>query len=297
MTPTDLLILAFTGLIAGILAGILGIGGGTILVPLLVALGYSPVHSVATSSFSILITAISGSVQNWRMGMFSFQRVIGIGLPAVVSAQIGADLASRVYPYYLLAGFGIVLILNIYLIQFRKRLIARKKQDTSIIIDNQVISTLPNKTNNLNRISVLIIEYIEYAFKNILFNLIFARIMIGSLAGILAGFFGVGGGVIMVPLQILLLRETIKTAIQTSLGAIVITSVSACLGHALRNNVVWITGFVLGFGGIIGAQVSTRFLPRLPDEILSLLFRIFLAILSVYVFWLAWQSYTQHLPA
>lgn len=291
MTPTDLLILAFTGLIAGILAGILGIGGGTILVPLLVALGYSPVHSVATSSFSILITAISGSVQNWRMGMFSFQRVMGIGLPAIVSAQIGADLASRVYPYYLLGGFGLLLILNIYLIQFRKRLIARKKQDMSVT-GNKAVSELPNKANNLNIISMLTTKY---GFKNILFNLIFARIAIGSLAGILAGLFGVGGGVIMVPLQIILLKETIKTAIQTSLGAIVITSVSACLGHALRNNVVWTTGFALGLGGIIGVQVSTRFLPLLPDEILSLLFRTFLAILSVYVFWLAWQSYIQQL--
>lgn len=292
MTPTDLLILTVAGLIAGILAGFLGIGGGTVLVPFLVALGYSPVHSVASSSFSILITAVSGSVQNWRMGMFSFKRVMGIGFPSVVSAQMGVYLASRIHSYYLLGGFGLLLLLNIYLIQLRKHLIARKKDN--LILTESVpelgISDFKNQISNITDHSTT-----KSPLKNLFFNLTVSRIAIGSVAGVLAGLFGVGGGVIMVPMQILLLRETIKTAIQTSLGVIVITSVSACVGHALRNNVLWITGFVLGFGGIIGAQMSTRFLPRLPDEILSLAFRTLLAILSVYVFWLAWQSYIQRI--
>ncbi len=70
------LILSGGGLFSGILAGLLGIGGGTILVPLLVAIGYVPVKAVATSSLAILITSISGSVQNWRMGYFDWKRVI-----------------------------------------------------------------------------------------------------------------------------------------------------------------------------------------------------------------------------
>jgi uncharacterized membrane protein YfcA len=64
----NLVILAAGGLFSGVLAGFLGIGGGTILVPLLVGLGYTPVKAIATSSLAILITSISGSVQNWRMG-------------------------------------------------------------------------------------------------------------------------------------------------------------------------------------------------------------------------------------
>ena len=61
-------------------------------------------------------------------------------------------------------------------------------------------------------------------------NPLLARgIILAGTAGFLAGLFGVGGGVVMVPLQILLLKEDIKTAIQTSLGAIVITGLSACV--------------------------------------------------------------------
>lgn len=283
MTPSSLLILMGAGLIAGILAGFLGIGGGTVLVPFLLALDNTPVQSVATSSLSIVITAISGSVQNWRMGLFSFKRVIGIGFPAVVTAQIGAYLASRIYPYYLLGGFGLLLLLNIYLVELRKRLTLKKEKgltDTSIVPESKGDDSVT--TDNLTP---------KPASRNLFFNPTVARIATGSAAGMLAGLFGVGGGVIMVPLQILLLRETIKTAIQTSLGVIVITAVSACVAHALQGNVLWVDGLILGFGGLIGAQISTRFLPRLPDEVVSLAFRTFLAILSVYIFWQAWQNY------
>ncbi|CAA9408128.1 Uncharacterized UPF0721 integral membrane protein [uncultured Microcoleus sp.] len=119
-----------------------------------------------------------------------------------------------------------------------------------------------------------------------------AKIATGSAAGLLAGLFGVGGGVIMVPLQILLLGESIKTAIQTSLGVIVITAISATAGHAARGNVLWVVGLILGGGGLLGVQVSTRFLPRLPDRIVSLAFRSLLAVLSIYVFWQAWQKFS-----
>jgi uncharacterized membrane protein YfcA len=134
-----------------------------------------------------------------------------------------------------------------------------------------------------------------------------ARTLTGGAAGLLAGLFGIGGGVILVPLQILLLRETLKVAIQTSLGAIVLTATAATLSHAglgnwmanalgfgdgtIRQNVLWIPGLILGAGGLVGVQISTRTLPKLPDEIVGLLFRTFLAGLSLYVFWQAWQDY------
>lgn len=273
MTSTTLLIFAAAGIFSGILAGFLGIGGGTVLVPLLVALDYKPVEAVATSSLAILITAISGSVQNWRMGLFSFNRVIAIGFPAIVTAQIGAYLAARFRPYLLLASFGLLLLLNIYLVELRKRLTAKKKLEEEQGIDAEAQQL---KTQN----------------SNLFFNPNIARIFTGSTAGILAGLFGVGGGVIMVPLQILLLGETIKVAIQTSLGVIVITAISACVGHALRGNVLFTEGLLLGTGGFLGAQISTRFLPKLPDEVVSLAFRTLLGILSIYVFWQAWQSYS-----
>ncbi|CAA9336821.1 Uncharacterized UPF0721 integral membrane protein [uncultured Microcoleus sp.] len=276
MTVSELLILGAAGLFAGILAGFLGIGGGTVIVPLLVALNYAPVQAVATSGLSIVITAISGSIQNWRMGYLSLSQVAGIGFPAVITAQIGAYLAGIFPPYLLLLSFGLLLWLNIYLIEVRKRLTAKKKAEAEQGENPQLPITNYQLPNN----------------SNILFHPTFAKIATGSAAGLLAGLFGVGGGVIMVPLQILLLGESIKAAIQTSLGVIVITAISATAGHAARGNVLWVVGLILGGGGLLGVQVSTRFLPRLPDRIVSLAFRSLLAILSIYVFWQAWQKFS-----
>lgn len=256
MISPNWVILAAGGLFSGVLAGFLGIGGGTILVPLLVGLGYTPVKAIATSSLAILITSISGSVQNWRMGYFNAKRVIYLGLPALVTAQIGVYLAERFLPYLLLTAFGLLLLLNIYLVELRKQLTTR--------------NTTPQPHN---------------------FNPVIAIIFTGSAAGILAGLFGVGGGVIMVPLQILLLEETIKVAIQTSLGVIVITAISACVGHTLNGNVLFTEGILLGIGGLLGAQISTRILPKLPDEVVSIAFRTMLGILSIYIFWQAWRNY------
>lgn len=251
------LILASGGLVSGVLAGFLGIGGGVILVPLLVTLGHTPVQAVATSSLGILINSVFGSYQNWKMGYLHFKPIIYLGLPAVVTAQIGVYLANRIPPYLLLFLFGILLLFNIYLVQLRNRLLAKQAANNA----------KPAKT----------------------FDPLFSRILTGGAAGILAGLFGVGGGVIMVPLQMLLLGEKIKVAIQTSLAVIVLTAVAACVGHALEGNVLFVEGILLGTGGLVGVQISTRTLPKLPDKLVSVVFRSFLAVLSVYFFWQAWH--------
>ncbi|MEG4273297.1 MULTISPECIES: sulfite exporter TauE/SafE family protein [unclassified Microcoleus] len=285
MTITELLMLGGAGIFAGILAGFLGIGGGTVLVPLLVALNYAPVQAVATSGLSIVITAISGSIQNWRMGYLNLSQVAGIGFPAVITAQIGAYLAGIFPPYLLLLTFGLLLWLNIYLIEVRKHLTAKKKAELEQ-------GELGGQAGQGENAQLPITNHELPTNSNIIFHPTFAKIATGSAAGLLAGLFGVGGGVIMVPLQILLLGESIKTAIQTSLGVIVITAISATAGHAARGNVLWVVGLILGGGGLLGAQVSTRFLPRLPDRIVSLAFRSLLAILSIYIFWQAWQKFS-----
>jgi uncharacterized membrane protein YfcA len=277
MTPTDLIALAAAGLLSGVLAGFLGIGGGTVLVPILVALGYSPIQSVATSSWAIVITSLSGSVQNWRMGFLDMKRVIYLGLPALLTAQLGVLLADALPGQVLLIAFAIFLLVNVFLVEIRKRVVtrAKKRQEAdhpeSFPAEDE---TEPGKWNPKT-----------------------ARIVTGGVAGFMAGIFGIGGGVIMVPLQIVLLGEGIKRAIQTSLGVIVITALSSTAGHAVQGNVLWLPGLLLGLGGLLGVQMSTRVLPKLPEQTVSLLFRSMLFVLAIYIFWKAvTQPETASLP-
>ena len=80
-------------------------------------------------------------------------------------------------------------------------------------------------------------------------------------------------------------------SIQISLGVIIITAIFACTGHAIAGNVLFVQGLYLGLGGLLGVQISTRLLPKLAEQTVSILFRGFLSLLSVYVFWQAWQAY------
>jgi len=259
------------GIFSGVLAGFLGIGGGTVLVPMLLALEATPVQAVATSSLAILITASAGTIQNWRMGQLSIRRVLAIGFPALLTAQIGVYLAnlSKSVPHVLLIAFGCLLLINIYLVDLKKQITKAAEGDA---LPNPTQTTPPQ-------------------------NAIQAQVATGSLAGLLAGVFGIGGGVIMVPMQMLLLHEPIKTAIQTSLGVIVITAISACVGHATSGNILPLQGFLLGLGGLLGVQVSTRLLPKLPERIVSVMFRSFLTLLSVYIFYKAYLEWQQLPPA
>lgn len=257
----SLALLLLTGLVSGILAGFLGIGGGTLLVPVLVQFGFVPVQATATSSLAILVTSTTGSFQNWRMGFLKLRQVLLLGGPAAVAAFLAAKI-SDVFPDYLLAlGFGLLLLLNLYLVSLKKKVIRGAQFREPMVTSGPAISP------------------------------VVARIVTGTVAGVMAGLFGVGGGVILVPLQILLLGEDIKTAVRTSLGVIVITSVAACTGHALNGNISFAAGLILGLGGLVGVQISTRYLPKLSDSTVTQLFRGLLVVLSLVMFWQAFNLF------
>ncbi len=123
------LTLGLGGLIAGCLAGLSGMGGGLLLVPMMVGLGLTPVQAVGTSTFAKLMISASGSWQNWRMGNLDFRRVATLGLPALLSAQLGAYLANKLPSFLFFSTFGGLLLANIYLIDVRRR-VQQLKQAT-----------------------------------------------------------------------------------------------------------------------------------------------------------------------
>jgi uncharacterized membrane protein YfcA len=249
------LILAVGGFIAGILAGILGIGGGFIIVSLLIALNYPFPQAVATSSLVIIMSSSAGSFYNWRMGYLNLRRVIYLAIPAIIFAPLGAYLTGEIPEYILLIVFASFMLINIALIQLKQSISAKQHEST--------------KT----------------------FNPIASRVITGGLAGFLAGLLGIGGGVIMVPLQMLLLNEDIKTAVRTSLGVIVAATISSCVYHLAKGNVLFIPGLILGISGMLGSQLGTRLLPKMSNSLVSKFFNLFLVSMALFNFWKAWLSY------
>ncbi len=235
------------GIVVGLVAALLGIGGGLLYVPALTLVGASPIQATATSLLGISLGAISSSFQNWRSNYLNIKSVILLAIPAMLSVGMGVAIANRISENYLLFGFAGLQLVAIYLINWRRNL-ARSHRSKS----TQSVS-LPKVSS------------------------------IGFLAGILSGLFGVGGGIVMVPLQKAFLGESIVGSIRISLGAIVLISSVGVTQHAMAGNVLWLPGLLLGVGSLIGGQLGARLLPKLPETWVQYLFTGLLISLAIYM--------------
>ena len=106
-------------------------------------------------------------------------------------------------------------------------------------------------------------------------------ILLGAATGLLSGLFGIGGGVILVPLLTLLLRFPQRLAAGTSVAAILPAAVVGGIGYGLQGNVDWIAAACLAAGIIGGAQLGSFLLARVPTTMLRFLFMVFLAAIIV----------------
>lgn len=245
------LLLLILGTLTGVASGVLGIGGGLLMVPALMVFGVPILPATATSLLGVLLSAISGTWQNWRTGELQIERSLGFALGGIPMAQVGAALGDRLPASILAFSFAGLQLVAIYLMGLRHQLGEQK-------LGNEEALNVDRRTYFLKILGI------------------------GLIAGFLSGLFGVGGGLVMVPLQMLFLSMPIKQSVRNSLGAIVLIAASGLVQHAYNGNVLWIPGICLGLGGIAGAQLGTRVLPKLPSRMVNLLFRLLLVGMATY---------------
>lgn len=245
------LLLLLLGILTGVASGVLGIGGGLLMVPALMVFGVPILPATATSLVGVLLSAVSGTLQNWRTGEVQIGLSLLLALGGIPMAQVGAILGDRLPAPILAFSFAGLQLIAIYLMGLQRQIGKQKLGDSETL-------SIHLRTH-------------------------FGKILgIGLIAGFLSGLFGVGGGLVMVPLQMLFLSMLIKPAVRNSLGAIVLIAASGLTQHAYNGNVLWIPGVCLGVGGIIGAQLGTRVLPKLPSRVVNLLFRLLLLGMAAY---------------
>lgn len=145
MSFLNWLILWYSGILIGLLSGLVGIGGGTILLPLLINFGYSPIESVSTSSLVISLTTLSSCSQNYRMGNFDIRRVVLLATPTVMVAPLGVYLSGKIPPFILLICFGIFLAINVFLGNLRKNLQQQKPSQSQ----NAIAINVDNSQKNI----------------------------------------------------------------------------------------------------------------------------------------------------
>lgn len=106
-------------------------------------------------------------------------------------------------------------------------------------------------------------------------------ILIGLVVGLFSALFGVGGGILIVPLLILAVGFSERPAMATSLAAIGVTALAGVIGYSLTGRVHPLEAALVGLPAALGAIVGTTLQQRLPRRMLSLLFALLLAVIAV----------------
>jgi uncharacterized protein len=110
---------------------------------------------------------------------------------------------------------------------------------------------------------------------------VLALVLIGLVAGLFSALFGVGGGILIVPLLLLVVRLGERPAMATSLGAIGVTALAGVIGYAITGRVRPAEAALVGLPAAVGALAGTALQQRLPRRALSLLFALLLVGIAV----------------
>ncbi len=256
---------ALAGVFVGVMSGLLGVGGGTIMVPIFrLAFGMSPLASTATSLFAIIPTSISGAVAHTRAKTCVPKLGLALGAGGAVMSPMGVWLAS-VSPGWLVICVAAIVIGFSAFKMFKKAvkcaptpragLAGGNAQDASAkaVPDQPVLSRK---------------QYLQGA-------------CIGLIAGLASGYVGVGGGFIMVPLMLAVLDIPMSLASGTSLIAIMILAIPGVIEQGLLGNIEYLAGIAIVVGSIPGALVGARLVRVVPERQLRFIFGGFLLVAAV----------------
>lgn len=247
--------LLFFGILVGILSGLFGIGGGIVLVPsLIVIFGMNILDANATSLAAMLLpVGVLGVISYYKAGLIKVRESLWIALGLFLGSFVGGEFAVSISEN-LLAKLYAGILLYIALSYFDIFSYFRKKKDPDLV---------------------------KYYTNGKPF---WMYLLVGIGAGIFAGLFGKGGGIVIVPLLIGVFHYDPKAAAATSLAALQLpvglpsVIIYANSGHL---NIMYATLIALGI--LAGAFFGSKLGVKLPSAIFKKVFAVFLLVVAVYM--------------
>lgn len=281
------LLLAFglpvlVGVGIGVLSGLLGIGGGTIMVPVFrLAFGLSPLMSTATSLFTIIPTSISGAVSHIKGKTCVPKLGLAMGLGGAITSPVGVWLAG-ISPAWLVM-LAAALIIGYSAVNMLRKAIkapsARRKEESDGAVQAPADAAAASSDGGEGRRASEDAAIPQLTKKQLLIG-----VAIGLGAGLGSGYVGVGGGFIMVPLMLTLLGIPMKLASGTSLIAILILAIPGTVENALVGNIDYLLGLSVAVGSIPGAILGAHLVKIVPERVLRFIFGGFLIIAAAILF-------------
>ena len=284
---------ALVGIVIGAFSGMLGIGGGTIMVPLFrLAFGMSPVSSTATSLFTIIPTSVSGAISHVRGGTCSVKIGLALGVGGACTSPIGVWLAQLSPGWAVMAAAALVIAYS-GTTMLRKALAlpngAGKQRDGRASeagpgSDGAVPGSpgqVPGPAGTAPASGEALPSPPETEVPPTTKRLLASAAAVGAAAGVASGYVGLGGGFIMVPLLLSVLDMPMKMASGTSLIAVMILATPATIMQCMLGNVEVLAGIAMACGSIPGAAIGARLTRVVPERALRFAFAAFLLVAAI----------------
>lgn len=238
------LFLLFGGIMAGMLGGLLGIGGGILLMPILrFFVGLEPAYAAGTCVVAVFFTTLGGSLRHFKLGHIDFRSILSVIIAGLVSSLI----FSMLFVYFTQKDVWLDVATGVVFSFVALRMLWEGTADYLHKIPE------PNPGTGIH-------------------GSLLAKISIGGVAGVLPGLLGIGTGAVLVPAFAFALNASIKIAIGSSLACF---SLNALVSSALK----LYQGFVqihvlipLCIGTLIGSRIGATLNVRLPSPFLKVLF-------------------------
>lgn len=243
------------GIAAGILSGLFGIGGGIVLVPSLVVLfGLDILNANATSLAAMLLpVGVLGVWSYYKAGLINVKESLWIALGLFIGSFGGGEIAVHISESLLSKLYAAILI-YIAVSYFDIPSYFKKKK-------NKNVSTTP---------------YVQHS--------IWVFVVVGIAAGVFAGLFGKGGGIIIVPVLIGIFHYDAKAAAATSLAALQLpVGLPSVIIYANNGHLNLLNASFIALGILAGAFFGSKLGVRLPSALFKKIYALFLLIVAVYM--------------
>lgn len=282
------------GLIVGLFSGLLGIGGGTLMVPVFrLGFGMSAIVSTATSLFTIVPTSIAGCVTHLKNGTCIAKIGLAAGIAGALTSPLGV-LAATNSPDIVIMACAAFIIAYSAVTMFRKALNMPKRSRSDLSMHaalqrfraefaDEELTPEQIEQERARQAAALAEQkrQLREERKNVTAKMCMIGAAIGLVAGFASGYVGVGGGFIMVPLFISLIGITMKQASGTSLVAVVLLAIPGVITQCMHGNVDYIAGIAMAIGSIPGALIGASLIRYIPERKLRFLFGFFLLFAAI----------------
>lgn len=282
------------GLIVGLFSGLLGIGGGTLMIPVFrLGFGMSAIASTATSLFTIVPTSIAGCITHIKNGTCIAKVGVAAGIAGACLSPLGV-LAATNSPGIAIMVCAALIIIYSAATMFNKAIHMPKDSHSDLSTRATLQRFRFEFEDEEQRQASLRLEkerreaYLAEQKRRmdderarITPKICLKGAGIGAIAGFASGYVGVGGGFIMVPLFISALGISMKQASGTSLIAVVLLAIPGVITQCLYGNVNYLAGIAMAIGSIPGALIGATLIRYIPERKMRFLFGFFLLFAAI----------------